>query len=267
MCDERILVTYYGLLSTSQIATATRFTTDGRMTTDEKVQFWAYDGAGNYIQKAALDGQGAKPLPDLCLACHGGFYSGATGKVKNAVFLPFDLETFLYDGPGDPVGTNAAAVQEQFRQLNAMVFNTLPDVSTGNTNLPIARLINVWYPGGVNSVGQQFQFGLNQAFLLGGFSGHELLYNEVVKPACRTCHVTRGSDDDWTSFSQMNTLPLRNIIRDYACGGGTPALHQTQNFAMPHAEVPFKKFWVGSGATLSGSVNLGTELGFPCPNQ
>jgi hypothetical protein len=59
----------------------------------------------------------------------------------------------------------------------------------------------------------------------------------------------------------------RNVvqIQNYACGGGSPAAHQTQNFAMPHAEVPFKLFWQQS---LSSTLDSELSLAAPqCPNQ
>jgi hypothetical protein len=233
----------------------------------EAVQFWAYkgDATGSYLAKPTLDGQGAKPIPDMCLACHGGYYDSATHKVKNAVFLPFDLDSFVYDAQGDPHGVSASAlaVQEQFRRLNKAVSDIHPDTLSGDTtNSPFTQLMNVWYPGGVNNSGSTFAFNTGSS-QIGNFTGHEPLYDNVVKVVCRTCHIARSSADDWTKFTEMNSLSPS--IQGYACGGGTPANHATFNFAMPHAEVPFKRFWQNA---LSSTVDSELSLPAPgCPNQ
>jgi hypothetical protein len=226
------------------------------------VQFWAYKGDGSYLAAAALDGQGAKPLPDICLACHNGYFDGTSNKASGAAFLPFDVGSFLYDTAGDPhAGSpNAAAVQEQFRQLNNMVLGTAPGSSTINAGY--VQLMNLWYVGGVGTAGHQFSFTRGAAQLSGpGFPGHAPLYDDVVGPACRTCHITHGSSDNWTSFAQMSALAA--VIKSYACGTGSAASQTTFNFAMPHAEVPFKKFWKDSlSSTLDNQLSLGG-----CPNN
>jgi hypothetical protein len=233
---------------------------DPAATPDLSVQFWAYKGDGSYLAAAALDGQGAKPLPDICLACHNGFYDGGSHKASGASFLPFDVASFHYDTAGDPhTGSpNAAAVQEQFRQLNKMVLDT-----TGSSNhAGYQQLMNLWYPGGVGTAGQIFSFTRGAAQLSGTpFSGHEPLYDNVVAPVCRTCHITHTTFDNWTSFGQMQALST--TIKSYACGPSSPATQTTFNFAMPHAEVPFKKFWNDSlSSTLDNQLSLSG-----CPNH
>ncbi len=250
--------------SSTPVATVTMEYDPGA--TGQNVQFWAYDGGGNYLAHPALDGQGGKPIPEICLACHGGTYSGGAGAVvQNAIFLPFDLDSFLYDTQGDPHSgsPNFAAVQEQFRQLNNIVLNTNPDGLTGDNNKPVTQLMDLWYPGAVQNPGQQFVFGNAVAAKQGGFPANGPLYDNVVKPVCRTCHLAQGQSLDWTSYSQMTSL--KGLIQGFACGGGTPAAHQTTNFAMPHGQVPLLVFWQNS---LSSTLD--SELSFlspGCPNQ
>jgi hypothetical protein len=230
----------------------------------ENVQFWAYLGNNSYLPKPTLDGQGGKPMPDLCLACHGGYFDGT--KAANAVFLPFDLDSFRYDAQGDPTnaGANHVAVQEQFRRLNALVLATNPDALTGDTtNTPFAHLMNMWYPGGVQNAGQTFTFGTGSA-QIGTFGGHTALYDNVVKVGCRTCHITQGNNLDWTSYNQMKTGLFSGSIPTHACGSSSPATHTTYNFSMPHGEVPFKLFWqTNLGATLDSELSFAAG----CPNQ
>jgi hypothetical protein len=231
---------------------------------DLNVQFWAYKGDGSYLAKAALDGQGAKPLPDICLGCHYGYFDGATNKAVGAQFLPFDVGSFHYDTAGDPhTGSpNATAVQEQLRQLNKLVLDTTTTAAAVHPGY--VQLMNMWYPGGVANPGQLFSFTNGAAQLSGApFATHEPLYDAVVATVCRTCHISHGSSDNWTSFGQMNAL--KPIIQGYACGTGSPATQATQTFAMPHAEVPFKKFWNDSlSSTLSSQLSLAAP---GCPNN
>jgi hypothetical protein len=231
----------------------------------ENVQFWAYTFAvnpkGDYLPYPALDGQGGKPIPDICLACHGGYFDPVSNKVKGAIFLPFDLDSFLYDSLGDPHIVPAA--QEQFRLLNDIVLNTHPDTLTGDTNDPVTQLMNLWYPTGVGTTGSQFKFNNAIAINQGGFPSNGPLYDNVVKPACRTCHLAQGAQLDWTSYTLMKSGPFSGSIKTHACGGGTPSAHQTVNFSMPHGEVPLKYFWTNSlSSTLDSELSLGG-----CPNQ
>jgi hypothetical protein len=244
--------------ATSLVATVT-MEYDPTATNGESVQFWAYDSSGNYLPHPTLDGQGGKPIPDICLSCHGGYFNSGTGKARGAIFLAFDLDSFLYDTPGDP--HTVAAAQTAFRELNQIVLNTNPDGQTGDSNKPVTQLMNLWYPTGVATPGAQFSFNHAVAANQGGFPANGPLYDDVVKPVCRTCHTAQGSSIDWTSFSQMNSQSTQ--IQLFACGGGTPAAHQTFNFAMPHAQVPFKNLWLNSlSSTLSSELSLSG-----CPNQ
>lgn len=239
-------------------------------TPGEGVQFWAYNNfavnpKGDYLAHPALDNQGAKPIPNMCQGCHGGYFDPTTGLAHSSIFLPFDLDSFRYDTQGDPHSgsPNAATVQEQFRQLNNIVLNTNPDAQTGDNAQPVTQLMKLWYPGGVQISGQLFSFNHAVAANQGGFPSNGPLYDNVVKPACRTCHMALGPGIDWTSFNQMNIL--KGSIQEYACGGGTPQQHTTNNFAMPHAQVPFIYFWQNS---LSSTLDSELSLPSPgCPSQ
>lgn len=234
-------------------------------TPGEGVNFWAYDKNGNYLSHPALDNQGAKPIPNMCQGCHGGYFDSGTGLANGSIFLPFDLDSFLYDSQGNPNSgfPNSTAVQGQFRQLNNIVLNTDPDGLTGDNNKPVTQLMKLWYPGGVQNSGQLFSFNHAIAANQGGFPSNGPLYDNVVKPACRTCHMAQGQSLDWTSYSQMSGF--KGPIQSIACGGGSPAAHTTQNFAMPHSQVPFLLFWqTGLSSTLDSELGL---TGVGCPNN
>jgi hypothetical protein len=242
-------------------------------TPGEGVQFWAYNFVSNpngaYLAQPILDNQGAKPIPNMCQGCHGGGFDTTTHLASGSIFLPFDLDSFLYDTQGDPHSavnpTGYLAVQDQFQKLNNIVLNTHPDTLTGDSNDPVTNLMKLWYPGGVQNTGQQFLFNNAIAANQKGFPSNGPLYDQVVKPACRTCHLAMGPSIDWTSFSQMSGQAGQ--IQGYACGGGSPQKHTANNFAMPHAQVPFLYFWTDVSAPAS-TLDSELSLAAPgCPNQ
>jgi len=223
------------------------------------VQFYAYKSDGSYLAHPVLDSQAItiKPIPDMCLACHQGTYSPSnpttdfTTKVSGAHFLPFDLDSFNDDtGTAFPQSINyvTPALQEQLRQLNNMV---------ANTNAPpgVTEAIQLWYPGGVANPNTPYVFNRGAAQLPGApFSGHEPLYDNVVKVVCRTCHMS-DIGHEWDQFTPQMTS-ASGFIQSLACG---PQLE------MPHAEVPWNRYWQQSlSSTLDSELNFG---GAGCPNH
>ncbi|HEV2303856.1 MAG TPA: hypothetical protein VGR91_20010 [Stellaceae bacterium] len=213
------------------------------------VQFWAYKSDGSYLAHPTLDSQGPKPMPDMCLACHQGTYSGTPGsKVNGASFLAFDMDSFL-DDTATPFPTSAEvtpAVQTQFHLMNNMVAGTSPPPG-------ITELINLWYTSATPTV--PFTFNQSAAQLPGqpflvqpGNQHHEPLYDSVVKLVCRTCHVALPGRE-WETFSQMSGEA--GFIQSLACA---------PTVTMPHAEVPWRRFW-----QQSLSSTLSSELLFPAP--
>lgn len=204
------------------------------------VSFFVFDATGQLLKKVALDSEGPKDIPQLCLACHGGSYNTSTDNVENALFLPFDVFSFLYD---QVEGQTLAVQQQNLRELNKIVKDTNPP---GNA---IQSLIDGLYLCGVGTAGCN---AVDTPFSPGGWSSNVPLYQAINRPYCRTCHVAQPSAD-WTQASQWGSF-----LTGYICAD--PRL-------MPHAEVPFKKFWLSQSphapALMFGpSPGLG---GGPCP--
>jgi hypothetical protein len=218
------------------------------------VQFWAYKGDGSYLAHPALDVQGPKPMPDMCLACHQGSYAGTPGaKVGGAAFLPFDLDSFL-DDTATPFPTSVKvtpALQQQFHLLNNTVTGTNPPPGVG-------QLEQLWYSSNNPSVPFTFNQGAaqlpNQPFFQNNIH-HEPLYDSVVKVVCRTCHVALPGVE-WNAFDQMNNEG--GFIHTLACAPGS--------LKMPHAEVPWKRFWQQSlSATLASELSFNQPALNGCP--
>lgn len=181
------------------------------------VTFYIYDVAGALVQQLALDSQGDKAVPQLCLPCHGGAYDAANNAVSDASFLPFDAGSFAYS---DAAGFTRADQEETLRRLNAFVYNSFPD-------LKIKALIDGWY-GGVDAVYTPTRT-LDDGYLPAAFNGSDAdraLYTEVARPYCRGCHVAQGYALETPAQFDLSTFS---------------SVYQDND--MPHAEVTAHNFW------------------------
>jgi mono/diheme cytochrome c family protein len=237
------------------------------------VRFYAFDNTGALFPNPILDSQGKKFLPQNCMACHGGTYNTTTNNVDNASFLVFDIYSFLYDSTVNPIygttppggvpafGSVKVNQEDVFRQLNAMVLATNPN-GVDTPNLPISSLINGWYSGcgGVNTPGCTVNDTYAPPPPAVGWPGHATLYQTIPRVYCRTCHGSQGSGStgfpDWTQYSDFNNP---GFISFAACSAAP---------VMPHAEVPFKKFWLStnpSGPAYLADPVLGINIPGGCP--
>jgi len=188
---------------------------------------------------AELDSEGNKSVPGVCMACHGGVVNPETKKVENASFLPFDVYSFKYD---TAPGRTLAEQQEAFRQLNFMV------LSPGNRSVAIQNLINGMYQDMVDVPGtipiDDFVPLPGTSGLATGWQAYPEMYERVVRPYCRGCHIAMSIDFlDYEEF-----VVYHDDIETAVCASR----------AMPHAEVPYEKFWQDFGAKLT--------LGIPNPD-
>jgi hypothetical protein len=202
---------------------------NGIGTNGDKVAFYVFaqdpNDHGNQLLSrfAALDGEGGKTNPRMCMACHGGTYHEQDDtknsppqfhahSVTGANFLPFDVQSFYYaDAPHD-----LDSQQEAFRQLNKMVLDTHP-------NQPIQNLINGLYSNNVGTSGAAVP---DDTFIPQDWKDSQLsknLYKGLFRHYCRMCHV--ASTLSFESFASFPAAPVHAVV----CG----------SHDMPHAEVPF----------------------------
>jgi hypothetical protein len=184
-------------------------------TAPPQVDFYVFDGQGQRINAAALDSEGAKAIPQMCMACHGGTYSPQTHRVTGASFLPFDVFSFHYSTT--PSYTRSAQ-EEQFRKLNAMV-------KLMNTRPAIVEMIDAMYPQGVGAQGSI----ATDTQVPAGWTSQSNLYKNFVTPYCRGCHVASTlSFQTYQDFKNLAPTIRADVCRAHS---------------MPHAEVPFKRIW------------------------
>jgi len=178
----------------------------------------SYDGDGNpvtrdnaLLYKVALDQEGEKSVPRMCMGCHGGTYDKSSNTATGAAFLPFDVFSFRYP---DATGYSFDEQQEELRKLNAFVAATSP-------GQPILDLIDGLYPNGVATVGSTAVDG----WVPSGWLDHSTLYTSVVRPYCRTCHVAQPVP--FTAYSDFEDLVDRLEVQ--VC----------HKHGMPNAQIPF----------------------------
>ena len=196
-----------------------------------RVSFFTYGDNNQLVSAAALDTEGAKPTPGICMACHGGRLDKTSQAgsvfVVGAAYLPFDVQSFRYSSAA---GRGLDDQQEAFRRLNELVVESRPNDT--NLNRPIVRFINGLYQtgaGGVHGVGNRAGNSVTPA----GWQGRDVTYQFVAKQYCYMCHMALGENLDFTTFNNFNSLSAL-IDADVCAGAGRP---------MPHAQVPFEKFW------------------------
>jgi hypothetical protein len=206
----------------------------------DSVKFYVYDGNGDLQENATLDSEGPKPSPFICLSCHGGNYNSSTNSISGASFREFDVFTFLYH-PTLPA-FQLSAQQENFRKLNKIVKETSP--AAANPNSPIIALIDGMYTNGGVSTPNTVPV---DTYLPPLWAGESALYQEIPRNFCRACHIAQSSGLDWTN-GQTFKVGLGPFIGSKVCGPSK---------VMPHAEVPFKKFWLsGAPSYLSNALAL-----------
>lgn len=200
------------------------------------ITFYVYNATGNLLNFAALDDEGAKSVPRMCMACHGGNYAPHSGttpaSVTGIAFLPFDVQSFYYSKLIQSKGIDNQ--QESFRILNLLV----KTVNGGNQpqtpqQTAIVDFINGQYcpdlanggplspcPTPVEQSGSKAVSG----YFPTGWVSNQKAYSEVMKPYCRMCHMAQSQP-----FFTLSEFANDGLLKNFAC-----TLRD-----MPHAEVPF----------------------------
>jgi hypothetical protein len=197
-------------------------------------KFLTFGPTGGLLLSVNLDGRGEKFIPGACVACHGGSdYDGRYGAYGtqdpnlNSKFIPYDLDNYQFS---TLAGFRRADQEEKLRLLNRFVLDTDPYP-------PTVELINGWYPTPDSDfIG---------SYIPPGWIGHEALYNAVVEPHCRMCHV--AYDPAWTPFdTYANFADVKYYIAGRVCGA--PSIERYW-YSMPNTKQTFDRFWSSIGGT------------------
>jgi len=198
----------------------------------DAVQFYVYSNTGEtatLLKFADLDGFGPKPVPHLCLVCHGGSPALAGNKAQHSRFREFDLPSFRY--PNNQSWDFGQAVPaevdiQSFGALNQMVQDITPAAA------PIHDLIQAWYPGSNYTVAPVLPSPPS------GWSGNATAidgYHNVYGKTCRTCHVARDGGALSPPFITFNSKSEFEFLSYVVCG--------KDYRVMPNAIITYKNFW------------------------
>lgn len=208
------------------------------------VKFFVYQQPSGTLQnKADLDGRGARPVPQLCMVCHGGEYPSGFGPGVptfndrasvnlGSLFIPFDLKAFhIVDGVvvGGATPYDKANQQAAFRALNQThVLATRPGVA--NTEI----IDSMYNPPTAATQSESF---IVQGWR--GNAGQQTMYRGVVGTSCRMCHANRP-EPAVAPFG----LDLRfNQATTFIGLGPTVPSRVCSDRVMPHAYATYNRFW------------------------
>jgi len=189
------------------------------------VRFYAYGAAGQRLTEVALDSQGPKSFPGLCISCHGGAFNPDSARITGANFLPFDVGLFRY---ADQKGKRLSDQQEAFRQLNALVLTT--PVTDGIQNEINALYLDPSGESHLNTPGAQAA----TRYVLDAWQSAPVLYQEVIRPYCQGCHSALVGS---LQFQSPDDVRAR-------ASGILSAVCDLKE--MPHSELANRHFWESS---------------------
>lgn len=211
---------------------------------ENQVQFMVYDRLGKLDPYAALDSHGVTSyeakgtatksnitVPDNCLACHGisSVYTRADVNtapgIVDATFLPFDEESMVF-AAGHSSWQKSLMVP-RLKELNKLVWDTNPTAGVIELLQGMYDNVNGPHDGSATFHPEYVPAGWDTT------DTAKRVYTEVVKPYCRTCHVSAlpASGLDFASFYDFAGVPG---IEDVVCTGLGP---------MPNAEQTQTLFW------------------------
>ena len=237
-------------------------------------KFYVYNAAGARVNKADLDGNGAKYIPRLCMVCHAGapatiitdpFGNGA------ARFIPFDAESFGYSALDDPANPGSFPFTRANQEASFKAMNNGVKVDT-NVSVAIQELIEGWYGGAALPNATQNSGYVHKGWRLTGTGtppgtspvDKATLYSQVIKPSCRSCHNTRDGQISWDTWDGPNPFDGfkedGSTIKAFVCGPWP---------IMPHAKVTYTNFWLSTSphrpaALANGGVDTWAPTD-PCP--
>lgn len=205
------------------------------MPRDYQVQFYVYNGDGDRREWAQLDTLGPRPLPQVCMNCHGGSYDSTTHLAKFARFLPMDPNVVAFSDSGD---TSRAAQEEAIRKIN-LLSTTSPLTEQQTT------MLDQLYGGKLATANTKSA----TAWALPAWNdtdAHRQVWDLVVKPNCFTCHGAMRNapaGDVLSIYTSFNTPGLLEA--------GLPAIRN--QFSMPNSQATMLRLWEpGNPVSIAG---------------
>lgn len=227
---------------------------EGDTAGNRTVKFFVYKaGLPNYGRSisANLDGRGERPVPQLCMVCHGGqipAQSGATpflvpDDVKFASrFIPFDYRFYTF--PTIPANLTKTDQDPAFKQLNEQIVNFAPVAAAGD---PIRDVVDSLYGGGATQLPNATVPGWANGASANA-PGQANFYRKVIAPDCRICHASQpfnqlqfNESDRFLNMTQFNAGTAGGAANRLMLG--TAQLRVCGDYVMPHALRTHDIFW------------------------
>jgi hypothetical protein len=199
------------------------------MPIDYQVQFYTYNGEGLRREWAQLDTFGPRPVPHVCMSCHGGSYDAERHLAKGARFLPMDPNVVLWAAPGTQGGVTRLAQEERIRKLNLLSTRSpltpqqqvmLDKLYGGKINVAGTVTADDWAPPAWDDTPQ-----------------HHQLFDKVIKPNCTTCHAAMQS------APSGDTLAIYTLFNTPALLDSGLSAHLCNAFTMPNSQATRLNFW------------------------
>ena len=268
------------------------------------VKYFTFDPATGVREFTAdMDGRGEKAMPGPCITCHGGRADpltppSATGNplfplVQNMASMtrgdvqgrmqPLEVNTFDFSSA---FGISRATQEAAFKTINQFVLCTYPIPSPSGSPEDACRrtaIANEWQGtaasviknayGGDGLPGTTF----NDTYLPNSWlvAGQTSLYQNAVVPACRICHLLRGTgsqaDIDFDAYQKFQGFADRIKIHSFDRGNMPLAALIYDRFHSTSMASSVATFLQGEGQTVrdgSGALLVpGRPLADPDPDR
>lgn len=247
-------------------------------------KFYTFNPDGTRRLLVDLDGRGAKAMPVPCISCHGGHALPLTAAgLFPAIRTSARGDTLSRLQPLN-VGTldfslippyRRADQEASLKAINQVVLCSYPRLGAAvdpedtcrpaSTNSEwsgtAAEMVKSWYGGNgmINLAFDDTFVPSNWTDATTGVTGSQNLYQTVVAPACRVCHVLRGNLNengiDFTSY-------VRFADTDPSFGYNSRIKHHVFDRGnMPLALLKYEHFWESTAPTTLASFITGAMSG------
>jgi mono/diheme cytochrome c family protein len=212
-----------------------------------------------------LDGRGQKAVPTACITCHGGRGDplNANGTFPNggntrARLQPLNVDTFGFSTAPGYARTDMEAALKTLNQFVLCTYplgaaSALPEDAcrtvvsvnewSNQWQATAAEMIKAWY-GGDGMPNATF----SDTYVPAGWVGQETLYQNVVAPYCRACHILRGTANmsaiNFMLYDYDRTLDPTDTVKDDFRGyADRIKAHVIDRGNMPLGLLIYERFW------------------------
>ncbi|HXU04089.1 MAG TPA: discoidin domain-containing protein [Polyangia bacterium] len=239
------------------------------------VQFSAFGGDGARLKKAQLDNMGARPIPQICMSCHGGVWDADAstnlggnffGISRFARFLPLVTSTVTWSGQSP---YTLPEQEDAIRVVNEYAWKARATALTGRQQNLMGWLYSASSNGTLafSSLTPGRQFPENAWPF--GWENNAGTYTTTVLPFCDTCHMAMDPSTGWpasanspnrpnqSGFAYTNLASQTLAQTNKGLFGGFMGVNENgfgdrSDLKMPHSQNAFERFWADD-STVGGT--------------